>query len=123
MPTPTLSTDKTEGMTAKSRKGKPLITDEDITAEREALLERERINAEQSNQTMSNNYTAAAFNKNKVNETPTSLYVKPTRYGSPERIPTQQPKCEGSSCTISGGKRRKSRKQRGSRKSKKSRRR
>jgi hypothetical protein len=34
---------------------------------------------------------------------------------------TQEPKCEGSYCTISGGKRRKSRKQRGNRKSRKQR--
>jgi hypothetical protein len=98
--------------------------DRTLAAEKEAREKREEERKESitasDNNPMSKKYIAA-FEKNKVNETPTGVYVKATRYGSPSK--TRETKCEDGSCTVSGGKRRKTRKQRGSRKSKKSRRR
>ena len=72
----------------------------------ERLKEENEIANASGNQPMSNKYIEA-FDKNKVNETPTGVYVKATRYASPIR-------------TKKGGK---PRKHRGSRKNKKSRRR
>jgi hypothetical protein len=99
--------------------------DRTLAAEKEAREKREEerktLIAESGNNPMSKKYIAA-FDKNKVDETPTGVYVKATRYGSPSKT-RETSNCEGSSCTMSGGKRRKSRKQRGSRKNKKSRRR
>jgi hypothetical protein len=86
--------------------------DRTLAAEKEAREKREEERKESitasGNNPMSKEYIAA-FDKNKVNETPTGVYVKATRYSSPIRTQTKK-----------GGK---SRKQRGSRKNKKSRRR
>ena len=96
-----------------------------IANDRKAMEDREEerktLIAESGNNPMSKKYIAA-FEQNAANEKPTGVYVKATRYGSPPK-PKKTSECEGSSCTMSGGKRRKSRKHRGSRKNKKSRRR
>jgi hypothetical protein len=105
----TLDTNPEEGMTAKSRKGKPLISYTPNTSTVEAIDTRTKEEKE-------------AANKNAANVKPTGVYVKATRYGSPPKT-RETSKCEGSSCRMMGGKRRKSRKQRGSRKNKQSRRR
>ena len=99
--------------------------DRTLAEEKEAREKREEerktLIAESGNKPMTKKYIAA-FEKNKANVKPTGVYVKATRYGSPSKT-RETSKCEGSSCAMSGGKRRKSRKQRGSRKNKQSRRR
>jgi len=86
--------------------------DRTLAEEKEAREKREEdrktLIAESGNNPMSKKYIAA-FDKNKVHETPTGVYVKATRYASPIRTQTKK-----------GGK---SRKHRGSRKNKKSKRR
>jgi hypothetical protein len=104
----TLSTDQKEGATAKSRLGPNGTTNSSNSASTAEIID---------------NRTPAEKAAAKDGERIYPYAGRKPRSTSFSMEPAGDKKCEGSSCTMMGGKRRKSRKQRGSRKSKKSRRR
>ena len=135
MPEPTLTTYNKNSVGYQSK----YINRDTIASEQQLKAMTDRADAEKASANAINFPTLTkkeqrAAKQISNNEPPTPKNQPPTtagtildtrqlpRYVSPPK-PKKTSKCEGSSCTMSGGKRRKTRKHRGSRKSKKSKRR